>query len=135
MVYDSWTTIAVPILLKLADSELSDFQRASSEILSDCNGNDAFLRTLAALIEDGYITGGTVYWPLGAGKPVISIDVLRLTPKGRRAIHQWPPEQTVELLVDIIEREIQSLPDGESRSKLQSLQSAIRAVGTDVLAG
>jgi hypothetical protein len=132
---DSWSTIAVPLLERLATSEISDPQGASLELVEECNSSAAVLRTLASLIEDGFIAGGSVYWPLGAGKPTLSVDVLRLTPKGRRAIRQWPPEQSVESFVEVIKEEILSLPDGEARSRLQSLLNATLAVGTNVLSG
>ena len=135
MVTDTWTTIALPILEKLADFESSNPQTATSEILSECNGSEPFLRTLASLIEDEYVAGGRVFWPLEAGKPTITVDVLRITPRGRRAIRQWPAEHSVEIFVEIIERNIHLAPDDETRSKLQGLLDATRAVGTDVLAG
>ena len=135
MIPETWTTIAVPLLEGLLNDESSDVHAATSDILKECSEDGEILVTLSALMEDGYVTGGGVFWPLGRGKPVITDDVLRLTPKGRRAVGQWPLEQPAEAFLQNLEKVLNTMPEGEARSKVQTLLAATRGVGTDVLAG
>ncbi|MHB8245761.1 MAG: hypothetical protein ACYDGN_10500 [Acidimicrobiales bacterium] len=81
------------------------------------------------------MTGGKAYWPLGAGRPTIAADVIRLTPKGRRAIGQWPFGDTGELLLRALEDATQRLPEGETKSRMRSLLKIAREIGTNVLTG
>lgn len=135
MTQETWTTTALPLLEELVHAETGSPADTTSEFIRRCNEDSTVQRTLAALIEDGYIAGAGVFWPLGQGEPVISADVLRLTPKGRRAVGQWPSGQAGDVLIRTLEAMLIELPEGPTKGRVRRLLEAAREVGTDVLTG
>lgn len=133
MVNETWTTEAVPLLEAVLAGEIHDPGAVTSELLRRCNLEPTTQRTLAALVEDEYLVGAGVHWPIGRPQPVIVADILRLTPKGRRAVGQWPEGSTGDLLRGALEAALIELPEGEAKSKVRALLDATRQVGTDVL--
>ena len=83
--------------------EVSDPNAATAALLASASQDAAVNRTLAALLDDGYLAGSTPHWPLGGSRPHIVADVLRLTPKRRRAVGQWPSGQTGDVLIHVLE--------------------------------
>lgn len=135
MATETWTTVAIPILTEILDGECGDPQLTTSAIIQRTNEDKTVCRTLAALIEDGYIDGATPHWPSGQGHPNIVADILRLTPKGRRAVPQWPSGEAGDVLINTIERMIRELPEGEKKRRLAGFLHAAREVGVEVLTG
>jgi hypothetical protein len=133
MVLETWTTTALPLLEALARGEVADPQGTTGSLIRQCNEDPTTQRTLAALIEDGYVAGAGVHWALGRCEPIIEADVLRLTPKGRRAVGQWPDGQAGDVLIRALEGALIELPEGETKSRIRELLRAARAVGTEVL--
>lgn len=131
---DTWTTKALPLLEQLVSAE-DDPHATSYSILQATSSDSALRRQLAALIEDGYVAGATAHWPLGAGGPTIVADVLRATPKGRRAAGQWPSGQVGDILIRSLESALIELPNGETKSRVASLLEATRGISVDVLSG
>jgi hypothetical protein len=125
--------VALPLLEQVLAGEEGDASAATSAVLASANQDGAQHRTLAALLEDGYMTGATPHWPLGSPRPVIVADVLRLTPKGRRAVGQWPSGQTGNVLIQVLETTVMQMPEGEAKSRLHAFLEAAQQVGTDVL--
>ena len=72
---------------------------------------------------------------LGTGRtdPNIVAGALRLTPKGRRAVGQWPDGESGDVLIRALEAAMMNLPEGETRSRVGKLLDAARAVGAEVL--
>jgi hypothetical protein len=130
---ETWTTIALPLLEEVAAGETTDPQGASAAVLSKAGHDPATQQQLAALIEDGYLTGATPHWGLGSSRPVIVADILRLTPKGRRALGQWPGEISGETLIRILQTAMQELPEGEEKGRLRRFLEAAEGVGVDLL--
>jgi hypothetical protein len=135
MVFETWTTMAVPLLEKLLCGEDGDLKVVSGGLLQQCNEDVTIRRTLAALIEDGFVGGATVRWAMGSGDPRIIADVLRLTPKGRRAVGDWPSGQSGDMMIRALEATITNLPEGETKKHMRDLLVAAREVGTEVLTG
>jgi hypothetical protein len=135
MVEETWTTTAIPLLEQVLHGEEVDPGAATSALLTQPNTDGRTRRTLAALIEDGYIAGASVHWGLGHGEPQIIADVLRLTPKGRRAVGQWPSGQAGDVLIHTLEGALLQLPEGETKTRVRDLLRAAREVGTEVLTG
>lgn len=133
MVQETWTTVAVPLLEQVLAGEQSDPNAATAAVLESANQDGAVNRTLAALLDGGYLAGATPHWPLGAPRPQIVADVLRLTSKGRRAVGQWPSGQTGDVLIHVLETTVMQLPEGEARSRLHAFLAAAQEVGADVL--
>jgi hypothetical protein len=133
MVQETWTTVAVPLLEQVLAGEVSDPNAATAAVLASANQDAAVNRTLAALLDDGYLAGATPHWPLGGSRPHIVADVLRLTPKGRRAVGQWPSGQTGNVLIQVLETTVMQMPEGEAKSRLHAFLAAAQQVGTDVL--
>ena len=69
---------------------------------------------------------GGVFWPLGLGKPIITVDVLRLTPKGRRAVGQWPFDQPAEVFIRRLEAVLISLPKERLNSSAGHCPSGLK---------
>jgi hypothetical protein len=125
--------VALPILEQVLAGEQGDPHTATAPVLQRASADPTVHQQLAALLEDDYLTGATPHWPLGAGRPRIVADVLRLTPKGRRAVGQWPGEQSGEILIRVLEETVMDMPEGEDKGRLNSLLTAARGVGVDLL--
>ncbi len=135
MVQETWTTVAIPLLERVLAGELSGSRAATTAVLEQSNIDGTTQRNLAALIEDDYLAGGSVHWPMGRGAATIVADVLRLTPKGRRAVGQWPSGQAGDVLIRALETTLLELPEGATKSRMRALLNAARDVGTEVLTG
>ncbi|MHB1988705.1 MAG: hypothetical protein ACYCSF_12100 [Acidimicrobiales bacterium] len=135
MAEETWTTIALPVLEEVRRGESDDPRVMTAALLGRLNTEAPMRYTFAALLEDGYITGAAAHWPLGRGEPVIVADVLRLTPKGRRAIGEWPSGESGEVLIRALEEATSRLPEGETKKRMSGLLQAAREVGTDILSG
>ena len=129
MSQESWTTTALPILEHVLRSETSNPDAATTAALELSTEDKAFHFALAALIEDGYLAGAGVFWPLGRGEPVISVDFLRLTPKGRRAVGDWPSGELGDVLIRVLEAKLMELPEGETNSKFEASLQVGQQVG------
>src|SRR5450755_4320025 len=103
MAKETWTTVALPILERVSAGETDDPRAATANVLQGVNEHKANLFALASLIDDGYLGGVGVFRPLGRGEPIVTADVLFLTPKGRRAVGQWPTGESGELLIRSLE--------------------------------
>jgi hypothetical protein len=127
--------VAVPILEAIALADSSDPRSATLQVLGNANSDAETKLTVAALLDDGYLTGATAHWGLGSGRPNLVMDVLRLTPKGRRAVGQWPSGVSGALFIEALERKVSEIGEGEEKTKLRSLLAAARGVSVDVLSG
>lgn len=135
MVPETWLRVAVPTLELIASGESTDPRLATGEVLARARTDPEVALTVAALLDDGYLTGGTAHWGLGAGRPTLVVDVLRLTPKGRRAVGQWPSGEAGALFIQALELKLSEIAEGEEKTKLRSLLEAARGVGIEVLTG
>ena len=133
IIEETWTTTAVPILEEVLRGEQGDADASTASLIH--TGDPLVHRTLAALIEDGYLGGAGVQWAIGRAEPIITMDILRLTPKGRRAVGQWPDGQPGDVLIRALEAALLTLPEGETKTRVRTLLGAARDVGTDVLSG
>ena len=134
-VVDVWAEVAVPLLELILSGESRDRHTATQAVFEWCRSNSSVQFQLAALIEDGYVEGATAHWGLGRDEPMIVGDLLRLTPKGRRAAGQWPFADIGSNFLRALEAAVLQLPEGETKSRLRSLLAAAQAVGTEVLTG
>lgn len=133
---ETWSITAVPLLNQVLQGGRDDPQATTCSIIQQANGEPTINSILAALIEDGYIAGAGVFWVLGRGDPIITPDILRLTPKGRGAVGDWPSgSEAGDLLIRTLEARLARLPEGERKSGLARLLDAAREVGTEVLTG
>lgn len=136
MVLETWTTVAIPLLEKVLSGEENNSSiSVTREVFAEGRETPVIQRTVAALIEDGYIAGAGVHWPLRSQQPTIVGDVLRLTPKGRRAVGQWPSGQSGDVLIRTLEASLIELPEGETKGRIRALLQAAREVGVEVLTG
>jgi hypothetical protein len=133
MIRETWTVVAMPLLERIAHGELDDPGATTATVMRDTSQDKEKHVTLCALIEDGYVTGAAVHNAMGRAEPIITVDVFRLTPKGRRAVGQWPSGETGDLLVRSLEAAMIRLPDGETRTKVSQLLAAAKDVGVEVL--
>jgi hypothetical protein len=129
----SWINAELPILELLLAHEASNPGTATQELIQACQGDKAFAIRLAALIDDGYVTGAAAHWALGRGDPIITAGIVRLTPKGRRAVGQWPNEDAGINFLRILEEKLVDLPDGDVKTRMSDLVTAARSIGTEVL--
>lgn len=58
---------------------------------------------------------------------------LRLLPKGRQLVRQWPPDETFESFYQLLAERIENEKDPETRSRLERFRDAAGGVGKDVL--
>jgi len=53
------------------------------------------------------------------------MSVSSLTEKGRRSVGQWPTDDAVAALFDLLDGQVESAPDDETRSRWQQVRDAL----------
>ena len=82
---------------------------------------------LRALVDAGMIKGLNIHTQCG-------FDMLQIgiREKGRRAIGQWPPGDTFDALLALVEARLATTDDPSARSRLERLRDGLLAVGREV---
>lgn len=132
MASSTWDTRERPLLeavitLEAAGDNLSIQRLAEQAGLTE---RDALLG-VAALINARYLVGEEV---TGMGEEVRQFIVEEPTERARRATGQWPPLDTYEDLVDLLDERIETTDDPEEKGKLRRLRDAVRDVGSGMMA-
>lgn len=124
MVVETWTTIALPILEEVNRGRGEDAQETTASLLQQANDDAIFCDTLADLLDDGFLAGATAHRAMGRPQPSTVSDIIRLTPKGRRAIGEWPSGDSGAVLVRALEDAMNRMPEGETNNRMQRLVEA-----------
>ncbi|MGH9250870.1 MAG: hypothetical protein ACRD0W_15295 [Acidimicrobiales bacterium] len=129
---DRWASQDLPVLRRAAQIlEVEGGGEVRPEgIAADLDiTEDAALRSLLALQDAGYVVGANA--DSLAGRYVIVTD---LAERGRRAAGIWPSEDSVDALIDALERAADEADDPEEKSRLNKLATGFRDVGKRVVA-
>lgn len=86
-------------------------------------------RTIRRLITSGYLSG---HDQSTFGNSGMFIGV-RLEERGLRAVGEWPSEDRYDVLLQIIERHIETAATPAERTKYEQLRDGVIGVGRDVL--
>jgi hypothetical protein len=84
---------------------------------------------LRALYEAGYIAGNDA----GINQRTFDLIDIRLLERGRRAVGQWPSEDTYNAFFDILNERIVAAESDEERTQLEQVRDTALAVGRDVV--
>jgi hypothetical protein len=96
--------------------------------------DEAYMRTIHDLYRDGVLTGISIGPYLG-GSPYPDVVIQGLTPRGRRAIGQWPGgTDAAALLIQVIAGLEASEGDADRKSRLGNLLAAAKDIGVDLAA-
>lgn len=111
----TWPEREGPILEAIAQAEETggDVDRAARQAVLDLD-DGLYQRTVLALHEDGYIEVERITSAWGG---VVGIDDLRLLPKGRRAVGQWPSGDAGDVLLSLLQaaHDQEANPDRKGR--------------------
>lgn len=136
MTEDLWTTRCIPVLEAVAQAEEDGCEpgRAAREAW-DARGlpDGAYMRTLVDLSDDGLLRS-TNMGTFGDGHREVYVE--GLTPRGRRAVGQWPggSEAIGAILIDVLSRLESTESDPVRKSRLAALVCAVRELGLDFAA-
>jgi hypothetical protein len=122
------------VILEVAVTAQAQGRDLAQAIADDSGLEEADrVRGIAALVEDGYLTGpeNTSYADVAAGMKVFVVQ--GVTGKARRATRQWPAERAYDDLIDQLEQRIAATSDDAKRSKLQAILGSVREVGQDIV--
>ena len=129
----SWGRVALPVLRGLLEAEREDRRtdlEGLRELTPDASERE-FHNALEDLCEDGYILGRAVAEP-GSPYPGEYLG-LRLAPRGRRAVRDWPGDDAFEALMIALDAAIDRATEPAERTKLEKLKATAQEVGQGVL--
>ena len=124
----TWDNIERPLLEAFREAEVdgTDHMVRAAAATPDIS-SERRMDSVIALHEAGYVEA-QVTQNAGGGKWLMSVG--SLTEKGRRAVGQWPSDDAVAVLFDLLDRQVESAPDDETRSRWQQVRDALTSVGT-----
>ena len=126
----TWNERELKILEAVARCEESDEINVGVADLANRAALDpqTTARGVRALVDAGYMTGADA-------STLDGYDLLapRLLERGRRAIGQWPSEQTFEAFLQALDEQIVETEDPLERSRLEKLRAAAADVGKGVV--
>jgi hypothetical protein len=124
----TWDDIERPILEAFREAEVDGTDRmARAAAATPDISSERRMDSVIALQEAGYVEA-QVSQDAGGSKWLMSVG--SLTEKGRRAVGQWPSDDAVAALFDLLDRQVESAPDDETRSRWQQVRDAMTSVGT-----
>jgi len=126
-----WDTRESKILDAVASAETQGVD-ANNEWLETATGlkQSEVALGLRALYEADYLTGIDATTMDG---PSFYLMAVRLLERGRRTVGQWPSEDPVQLLLQILDARIAEASTEDERSRLEQLRDTALGVGRDVL--
>jgi len=132
LVTRTWETRERPILEAIAAADERDEAIAHSSDLEALTGLPAHgVRAgLRALRQDSYIEAIDATSHHG-----FDYMEIRLTGDGRRAVGQWPPDDTYRAVLEQLDALIAASSDSGTRTKLESLRAAVVDVGIEAIGG
>lgn len=135
---DTWYSMCLPILEAVREVEGTDeshFLRIASLADRTRLAPTDVAVEVERLIDAGYLSA-TSRGPLRRGgiESIESwhVEDARLAPNGARAVRMWPARGSYEALLAILERQLATAPDEDTRSKLRKLRDRFVALGGDV---
>ena len=131
MAESTWEHLEQPILEAVA--ELEDTQDPLGiEGIAEHSGlpADEVRIGVKRLLDTDLMTGKEL-----AGFGVYDVLGIRLLPRGRQVVRQWPSSDPADALLDVLAERIAQEKDPEKRSRLERLRDAVSSVSKDVIAG
>lgn len=127
----TWATREFPILeaISTAAETGDDIGRAAREAVPELS-IDLFQETLNALARDDYLDAQVTRRADGR----VNVIVERLTPKGRRAVGQWPSDDSVHEFTSTLERLEATEIDPVQKSRFKKIREAFTDLGEDLAA-
>jgi DNA-binding IclR family transcriptional regulator len=125
----TWDDREQPILEAIADLEPTHPQ-LNNDDLAAATGIDreSLDRALLALVEADYITGTNA-----AAEELCYLIGARLLERGRRAVGQWPAEDSAEALLELVSARVTSAASVEERNRWEKFLDAARGLSGKAL--
>jgi hypothetical protein len=127
---DLWSTRDLPVLRRIAHVVVVDNEaEARPEVVAAELGieTDDAVRSMVWLHDAGYVEALTADSMGGKYRLVTG-----LTERGRRVVGIWPSEDSVDALVDALDRAADEADDPEEESKLRKLATGFRNVSKKI---
>lgn len=105
-----WDEITYPVLVNLFDWEMGRDENRARRILEERTPNLRSMKAAARRMEDAGLT--RVF--MTADGPDFGWE---LSPRGMRAIGQWPEDEVRAVMIRALEQAVEEAPDESSRSK------------------
>jgi DNA-binding PadR family transcriptional regulator len=131
VIESTWATREFPILeaISTASETGDDIGRAAREAVPELS-IDLFQETLNALARDDYLDAQVI--PRADRR--VNVIVERLTPKGRRAVGQWPSDDSVHEFASTLARLEATEIDPVQKSRFKKIREAFTGLGEDLAA-
>lgn len=128
----SWDRIAIPVLHATLAAEKADRTVHGDElreVVPDVSDRE-FHFVLASLARERYVEARS--WTDG-GEPYPEYASVRLGPRGRRAIGDWPSGDAFDVLLSRLDHAIRNAHGPDERGRLERLRTTLLEVGQGVL--
>lgn len=128
----SWRLVAVPVLERLLAAEREDRTVYGEELRALAEGatDRVFHNTMCDLIDEAFI-GGRRYRE--GGERYYEYADLRLLPRGRQVVRDWPTENVFDALITALDAAIDGATEPAERTKLERLKASSLEVGQGML--
>ena len=132
MVEDTWKSRALPILEFIAAQ--SDLNLMSIGTIADATSIEAsdVVSEVERLIEGRYISSKLKKLMTGSDVRPWFLEGTRIAERGARTIGMWPSDDIFEDLLKVLELQIDSTPDNDTKSRLERLRSSLLGIGSSV---
>ena len=130
MTQSHWESRELRLLEAIAEAESRGHTPDSQSLAQETGLPGAEVgRAISRLISSGYLRGRDV--PNFANAD--NFTGIRLDERGLRAVGEWPAEDRYDVLLQIIERHIETAATPAERTKYEQLRDGVIGVGRDVL--
>jgi hypothetical protein len=126
----TWETLEQPILEAVAELEDLDSSLGLATIAAHTGLPLERVRIGVNRLFGSHLTGSE-----GSTFAGFNVLALRLLPKGRQVVDQWPSSDPAEVFLQALAQRIAVEDDPEVRSRLERLRDSASQVGKGVLAG
>jgi hypothetical protein len=130
----TWLSQELPILEAIRRAEISG-DNVDSAAAAAVPGlpRERYMTIIESLNDASYLEARI----LPGDNQIMSVHVLRLMERGRRAVGQWPSEDVFEAFLELLKNRIEETDNdvekGRLRRALESMTAIGRQVGTAVL--
>jgi hypothetical protein len=131
---DEWYDLAEP-LLEYIHANAPKMGSMNVGAIADALQRDpqAVAKQIDKLHGAQFLTGG-VYWPGGRDPRQATVNSPGLAERGLRVVGAWPTDDPYEALIELLDRQIESASDDQTKTKLATLKDTLATVGKSTVA-
>ena len=131
MADSTWEHLEQPILEAVAELEDTHDPLGLEAIAEHCGLSVEQVRVgVKRLLPTDLLSGKEL-----AGLGVYDVMGIRLLPRGRQVVQQWPSSDPLEALLQVLSERIAQERDPDERGRLERFRDAAGSISKDVIAG